>query len=244
MVSSRLEQNNGNEILIFNNNFESEEPNHLLVDAMTFLPTVVIQRNIFTSSTSNLEDTASIYLRVGIGGQMTIDGNIFYKCWKALKLESTRPFNSSNIAPTIISRNRFIDNTADGTVKIIHEGDDQEQVFVTDNHFVGNSIGQRSMMYFDGYGLHMSQNYFENTHATYDIWFDAVFNDIRRPINATLNWWGSNNESYVDKRIHGNIENNAAAVIYKPFLTEPYNGDVLQNWPCVGPDCSCEQGRQ
>uniref|UniRef100_T1IIA7 SRCR domain-containing protein n=1 Tax=Strigamia maritima TaxID=126957 RepID=T1IIA7_STRMM len=157
-------------------------------------------------------------------------GNSFFGC--ANPAQITSRFNSHRLAVTdnritncgsvVVHATPPTTVTANGTAKLT--------VATLDFSYNNISRGNGSAtLKTTGYDAQVVMNFFENPAATYDLWVGDL-----APVNATLNWWGTDDYNRIVARVFdGRVDFTRAQAALFPCLLSRNYSDVSTAFPDV-----------
>jgi hypothetical protein len=142
-----------------------------------------------------------IYAWFGTNGDLAFVNNVFQNCSSSRYSLIESQAYSSNVGPL-----RYVNNT-----------------------FTGNKSPTTTIYLPDGYAHELHNNSFIGNRNAYDLYTDEVIS-ATNPIDARFNYWGSEDEAYVQSRIYDRRSNSAKAlIIYWEYLLSPDPNDIGYN---------------
>ena len=153
--------------------------------------------------------------------------------------------SSSSIVQHIVIENSTGGLRIDGTSPIV-----QRSVFKNNSvgiHILGQSFApiEYNDLFQNDYAIYIApttsvcpdpkiekNSMFNNT--KYNVYADGIYNHATKKINASLNWWGSENPQAIENTIYDHKDNaNSPVVSYSPFLSDPPTNKLNIDEVCV-----------
>ncbi|CAC5421096.1 unnamed protein product [Mytilus coruscus] len=179
----------------------------------------VIGLNLTNNRFENIDSTA-----IETHGQLkdiVIQKNYFVGNGECIKL-SIADFDFSSLT---IYQNVFSNNTADGIVKLLQPRSGNSTINLVKNIFENN---QDIVISFTSPYINIYQNFFENKDSAYNLKVESDTNSYTgRVVNASQNYWGTNDVNVIEKRIYdNNYDNTLFEITFRPYLGSQNYSDI------------------
>jgi hypothetical protein len=168
---------------------------------------------------------------IGCAGYGSIFNNCIYGCQDGISLSTPRGFGGNLYCFATVENNLIIDNTQGIDIELTSTfGPGTACPTILNNTISDNSVG-----------IYLSENYYN---ATPTIQYNNLQNNSNynfnlvapNNIDATYNWWGTNNQSAISNSIYDyNQDFTLGKVTYTPFLTAPNSQAPNPNTPIPTP---------
>ncbi len=156
---------------------------------------------------------------IGCNGYAVISFNNISGCTSAIQLYPVQVLGGTNPSYPLIERNLITHNTRGITIALSSRFDPGTLTpIIQNNTIANNSVGiYVYMTNYDSSPTIIYNNIYDN--SDYNIQLDE---DTENDINATYNWWGTNEISAINQTIYDfKYDFNLGTVNFIPFLTEP-----------------------